>query len=199
MWDKLTWPDVVALLQAIFTFLTAGVAFVSMGFNRNIKAVDVSLECQSRHSDVMEKLYRLPYARAGDPTRHPGLSAHDLVSEAELFALFNIYWHLVHDEYQYWRDKYITTEMFFRWIDGVFDEFKANYIYYCRGPHNSERLMTYTELWEKVRDHWFHSRSFARFISEVQAQIVQGEEMLDATPLMKFKPRKYRRVGRRKS
>ncbi len=194
MFNTLTWPDAVALLQAIFTFLTAGVAFISMGFNRNIKAVDVSLGCQSRHSDVMERLYRLPYARAGDEARHPGLDTHHLLSESELFALFNIYWHLIHDEYQYWRDKYITNEMFFRWIDGLFGEFTNNYVYYCKGRHDSERLVTFTELWEKVRDHWFHSRSFARFVAEVQRQVAGGAEQLDATPLMKFKPRKYRRV-----
>jgi hypothetical protein len=197
MLNTITWPDIVALLQAVFTFLTVMVAFVSMGFNRSIKAVDVSLGCQSRHSDVMEKLYRLPYARAGDPARHPGLSSHDLVSESELFALFNIYWHLIHDEYQYWRDKYITNEMFFRWIDGVFDEFQTNYVYYCRGRHDSERMVTYKELWERVRDHWFHSRSFARFVIEVQRQVDSGATMLDATPLMKFKPRKFRRIGKK--
>ena len=87
--------------------------------------------------------------------------------------------------------------MFFRWIDGVFDEFTNNYTYYCRGPHNSERILTYAELWERVRDHWFHSRSFAKFVAEVQRQVASGNKMLDAMPLMQFKPRKYRRVGRR--
>ncbi len=195
MLKTLTWNDVVALLQAVFTFLTATVAFVSIGSNRNIKAVDVSLQCQSRHSDVMEKLYRLPYTRADDSSRQTIIETRDLVSESEVFAIFNIYWHLIHDEYQYWRDEYISNEMFFRWVDGLFDEFSNNYLYHCRGPFDSERLVSFRELWERVRDHWFRNRSFARFIAQVQKQAADGREMLDAETLMAFKPRKYRRVS----
>ena len=67
--SALTWTDASQFLQGAFTFMTAMVAFWSMGVNRNIKAVDVSLQCQSRHSDVMEKLYRLPYSGAENSGR----------------------------------------------------------------------------------------------------------------------------------
>ena len=130
MLSTITWPDIIALLQAVFTFLTAGIAFVTIGMNRNMKAVDVSLGCQTRHAELLERLYRLPYNNPEEGGGHPGIDTHALIPETELFALFNIYWHLVHDEYQYWRDRYITNEMFFRWVDGVFDEFKADYAYF---------------------------------------------------------------------
>jgi hypothetical protein len=162
--------------------------------NRNMKSVDVSLGCQTRHAELMERLYRLPCSTREQGGGHPGLDTHGLVSESELFALFNIYWHLIHDEYQYWRDRYITNEMFFRWIDGIFDEFKDNYAYFCRGAHGHEHVMTYHQLWAKVRDQWFRNRSFARFITEVERQAASEALMLDATDLMRFKPRKFRRV-----
>ena len=195
MLNTITWPDAVALLQVVFTFLTAIVAFVSIGFNRNMKSVDVSLGCQARHSDVMERLYRLHYTDRVDPARHPGISPDRLISESEMFALFNIYWHLIHDEYQYWRDKYLTNEMFFRWVDGIFDEFRSDYGYYCRGMRDEEHIITYRELWVRVRDHWFRSRSFARFVSEIERQVDADYLMLDAGKLMAFKPRRFRRVG----
>ena len=195
MLTTITWPDLVALLQVVFTFLTAIVAFVSIGFNRNMKSVDVSLGCQARHSDVMERLYRLHYTNGHEADQHPGLETAGLVSESELFALFNIYWHLIHDEYQYWRDKYLTNEMFFRWVDGLFDEFRSNYGYHCRGAHDQERTVTYRELWSRVRDHWFRSRSFARFVTEIERQVDADYLMLDASKLMSFKPRRFRRVG----
>jgi hypothetical protein len=100
----------------------------------------------------------------------------------------------VHDEYQYWRDKHITNEMFFRWIDGIFDELRSNYIYYCRGLHNREARQTYRELWERVRDQWFRHRSFGRFMAEVIKQADGSAQFLDARPLMHFKKRRYRQV-----
>ncbi len=197
MLHTITWPDLIALLQAVFTFLTAVIAFMTIGMNRNMKSVDVSLGCQTRHAELMERLYRLPYAHDGEG--HPGIETSALISESELFALFNIYWHLIHDEYQYWRDRYITNEMFFRWIDGIFDEFTANYAYFCRGAHNHEHLMTYRHLWSKVRDQWFRHRSFARFITEVERQASSGALTLDAGSLMRFKPRKFRRVNEKRT
>jgi hypothetical protein len=194
MTNSITWPDIIALLQAVFTFLTAGIAFISIRSNRSMKSVDVSLGCQIRHADIMEKLYRLPYTSALDPMEHPGIDTKNLVSESELFALFNIYWHLIHDEYQYWRDQLITNEMFFRWIDGLFGEFNSDYAYYCRGINDSEQLVTFRQLWSRVRDHWFHSRSFARFVTEIEKQVDARTPMLDASDLMRFKPRKFRRV-----
>ncbi len=190
----ITWQEIIDFAQVGFTFLTAIVAFISIGFNRNMKSVDVSLGCQARHAAIMEKLYSLSYGRIDERTPHPGITATGLISESELFALFNIYWHLVHDEYQYWRDKHITNEMFFRWIDGIFDEFRSNYIYYCRGLHNKEGRQTYRELWERVRDQWFRNRSFGRFMAEVVRQADADLPTLDARPLMQFKKRRYRRV-----
>ena len=191
---SITWQEIIDFAQVCFTFLTAIVAFVSIGFNRNMKSVDVSLGCQARHAAVMEKLYSLYYGRINDQTPHPGIAAAGLISQSELSALFNLYWHLVHDEYQYWRDKHITNEMFFRWIDGIFDELRSNYIYYCRGLHNKEGRHTYRELWENVRDQWFRNRSFGRFMAEVVRQADTDIPTLDARPLMHFKKRRYRRV-----
>jgi hypothetical protein len=196
--EMITWPDLIALLQVVFTFLTVGIAFISIGMNRRMKAVDVSLGCQTRHSDVMERLYKLPYNDPAEGGGHAGLDTHSLVSESELFSLFNIYWHLIHDEYQYWRDGYITNEMFFRWIDGIFDEFRADYAYFCRGAHSHEHVVTYSHLWARVRDRWFRSRSFARFVSEVERQAAADAPALDAGLLMKFRPRRYRRVAKKR-
>jgi hypothetical protein len=198
MLDTITWPDITALLQAVFTFLTAGVAFLSIQSNRNMKSVDVSLGCQTRHADAMEKLYRLPYTSLADPSSHPGVDIKNLVSESELFALFNIYWHLIHDEYQYWRDGLISNEMFFRWVDGLFDEFRTDYAYYCRGLNDTEKLITFRQLWFRVRDHWFRNRSFAKFVTEIEHQVDGHAHALNAGDLMHFKPRRFRRVKERR-
>ena len=195
MLSTLTWADVLTLLQDVFTFLTAIVAFVAIGMNRNIKAVDVWLGCQTRHGEIMEKLYRLPYSASPEEEPHPGLDAQGLVSESELFALFNIFWHLIHDEYQFWRDKYISNEMFFRRIDGVFDELRRNYTYYSHDTRGKEVALTYKELWERTRGHWFRNRSFAKFMAEVNRQQDSNYDQVNAGMLMKYKPRKYRRVG----
>ena len=194
MFETLTWTTVLTILQDVFTFLTAIVAFVAIGMNRNIKAVDVWLGCQTRYGEIMEKLYRLPYSAAPEEEPHPGLNAQGLVSESELFAIFNIFWHLIHDEYQFWRDKYISNEMFFRRIDGVFDELRRNYTYYSHDTRGREVALTYRWLWERSRDHWFRNRSFSRFMAEVIRQQENGYDQVNAALLMPFKPRKYRRV-----